>query len=340
MYIFIDEAGGFQIPARPNLVSCVAALLVPESISMTLFRRIRRLIRPWRSGGREVKGSQLTEEQMAQVIRTVRRFEVLLISVAIDMGLHSDAGITLHKKAQVENLLAGISAAHSQAMQAKIESLATRMGDLPNQLYVQAVVLIQLVQVVLEVGTLYYVERIPRTLGSFIWRPDAKDVRVTSYERLWREIAGPFLQTISLSSPHPRMIGADYSAFERFCGTLPEAPEHLRGQIARPNRPLSYVDIDLLLADLKFSASHRLTGIQIVDMLGAAIRRACNGTLQASGWKGIGRLMPTAQRGGDCVRFVTLGDVKYDRLPYSPIVKGWNRETRRLILEERGPTSR
>ena len=128
-----------------------------------------------------MKGSQLTEEQMAQVIRTVRRFEVLLISVAIDMGLHSDAGITLHKKAQVENLLAGISAAHSQAMQAKIESLATRMGDLPNQLYVQAVVLIQLVQAVLEVGTLYYVERIPRTLGSFIWRPDAKDVRVTSY---------------------------------------------------------------------------------------------------------------------------------------------------------------
>jgi len=339
MYIFIDEAGGFQMPSRPHLVSCVSALLVPECLSMTLFRRIRRVTHPWRSGGSEVKGSQLSEDQMQEVIRTVRRFEVLLISVAIDMGLHSDAGISLHKTTQVEKILAGISARMSASMRSKIESLAVRVGALSNQLYVQAVLLTWLAQAVLEVGTLYYVERIPSALGSFTWRTDAKDVMITSYERLWREIAGPFLQTISLSSPAPRMIGADYSAFERYCGTMPQAPEHLRDQIPRPNLPLSYVDIDALLADLKFSASHRLAGIQIVDMLGAAIRRACNGMLQERGWKGLGRLMATPRRGEDCVRFVTLEDASCEGLPYSPIVKSWNRETRRLILERRGPTS-
>jgi hypothetical protein len=340
MYIFIDEAGGFQIPSQPNLVSCVTALLVPESFARTLFRKFRRVTRPWKSAGHEVKGSQLAEDQMAAVIRAVRRFDVLLIGIAIDMGLHSDPVITLHRKGQVDRVFASVLPAVSTARRTKIENLAKRIGALPNQLYVQMLMLTLLIQAVVEAGTLYYVQRIPKTLGSFTWRLDAKDKSITEYERLWQDMVGPLLQTMSLSSPNGYMKGADYSAFDRYCGTVAEAPEHLRNHLPRKGEPLEYIDIDALLSDLRFCASHRVTGIQMVDMLGAAIRRACNDRLQPAGWKGLGRLMPSPRRGEDCVPFIALEDVRDDALPYSRIIKGWNRETRQMIPQRRGPTSR
>jgi hypothetical protein len=332
MYIFIDEAGGFQTPSRSSLVSCVAALLVPEGLAMTLFRKFRRVTRPWRVAAAEAKGSQLSEDQIAEVISVVRRFDVLLIAVAIDMGLHSEAGISRHKKDQVAKLAENLSPFMSSGMRAKVENLASRMERLSTQLYVQSLLLTLLVQSVLQVGTLYYVQRIPRTLGSFVWRPDAKDTRITEYERLWLEIVGPFLETMSISSPLSELEGADYSAFSKYRGEMAEVPEHLREHVSRRKRPFTYINLDLVLGDLKFSASHRLTGIQIVDTLAAAVRRACNGTLQRTGWKGLGRLMPTPARDLDCIQFVALEDISYDGLPYSGIIKAWNLETKRLII--------
>src|SRR6185312_3083517 len=109
MYIFIDEAGGFQVTSRRNQVSCVAALLVPESLLRRLFRRFRGVVRPWRVGEQEVKGSQLDERQMAEMIGAVRRFDVILLSVAVDMGLHTEAGVSLHKQQQVEKIRAALT---------------------------------------------------------------------------------------------------------------------------------------------------------------------------------------------------------------------------------------
>ena len=96
MYIFIDEAGTFQIPSRPNLVSGVAALVVPEAFAGTLFRKFRKLKRLWRAGKKEIKGSELNEDQVTAVLSLVRRFDVLLFAVCLDLGLHTEAGILAH----------------------------------------------------------------------------------------------------------------------------------------------------------------------------------------------------------------------------------------------------
>jgi len=332
MYIFIDEAGGFQVTSRPNQVSCVAALLVPESLLVRLFRRFRGVVRPWRVSGEELKGSQLGEHQMAQVIGAVRRYDVILLSVAIDMGLHTEAGIRLHKQRQVEKIRAALAPTMGQELRAWIEELAARMEKLSSQLYVQAALLVSLVQSVIEAGTLYYAQRIPKTLGSFSWRLDAKDVVPTNYEELWRKVVGPLLQTRSLSSPLTQMIGANYSAFEKFCGEAAEAPAYLRPRVTDPGGPFQYVDTNALLADLRFCPSHRQTGIQIVDMLGSAIRRACNGTLKPAGWEGLGRLMPAPAKGTNCVRLVALEEVSGEQLPYAAVLLKWDRDTRRMIV--------
>lgn len=331
MYIFVDESGGFQIPPRPNQVSCVAALLVPESLILTLFRRFRRLTRSLRPGSLEVKGSQLSEHEMAQIIRTIRRFEVLLLVVAIDVGIHTNAGIARHKQEQAEKIRAS-SFELKPKMRDWVENLATRISALSNQLYVQTVLMTNLVQAVMEAGTLYYVQRIPKALGKFSWRVDAKDLMPTRYENLWREIVGPILQTMSLLSPLDQLQGADYSAFDRFCGEAPETPEHLRSRAGDQQGPFGYVDMKAFLADLKSCQSHRSQGIQIADTLASAVRRACNGTLQNAGWKELGRLMPAPRRGRNCVRFLALEDSRPSEFPYDRVVEVWSRDVRRMMV--------
>lgn len=332
MYIFIDEAGGFQIPSRRNAVSCVSALVVPEPLAGRLFRSFRRVILPWKRCEPEVKGSQLSEAQVAEVIGIVRRFDVLPLVVAIDMALHSEAGITRHKKDQVLKLAESVRPQMSAGMRAKVERLASRMDQLSNQLYVQSQLLTMLAQSVLQTATLYFVQRIPKTLGAFVWRPDAKDRNITEYERLWTEIVGAHLQTMSLSSPMPRLENANYEYFQRFRVEIPLPPDHLREHVRRKSQPFSSVNLDLLLRDLKFVQSHRCTGIQIVDILASAFRRACNGNLQAAGWAELGRLMPTPERDSGCVRFVSLEDVDCHGLPYCDIIRKWNHQTKRMIV--------
>ncbi len=332
MYIFIDEAGAFQIPPRPNAVSCVAALVVPESLATTLFRKFRRVTKPWKVGGREVKGSQLLEAQMAEVIRTIRRLDILLIATVIDMGIHTGQGISSHKEEQAVKILASVTPAMASTVRARLEGLAARVRSLSDQLYVQSVLLTTLMHSVLAASTLYYSQRIPKALGRFCWRLDAKDVTPTRHEQLWQDIVGPLLQTQSLSTPLACMKGADYSAFQRYMGQRAEPPEHLRERVSGPDGPFTYVDIDALLSDMKFCASHRVTGIQMVDVLASVIRRACNNTLQSAGWKGLGRLMPRQERGKNCVRLLALEDVNDVRLPYAGVIDSWDRETKRMIV--------
>jgi hypothetical protein len=332
MYIFIDESGGFQSTARTSQVSCVAALVVPEPFARTLFRKFRRLSESWKAGQLEAKGSQLTEQNVADLLRLVRKFDVLLLVAAIDMGLHTEQGIKDHKEEQADKVVSGVPGTMPVHMRQRIERLGAAVRALPNQLYVQSVVLTTLLENVVDACTLYYVQRIPRTLGSFVWRLDAKDIIPTHYEAVWREIVGPQLQTRSIKKPMAQLEGADYSSFDRFGGRRAQAPAYLRRHVTDQSRPFEYLDIDELLGDLKFVPSHRLTGLQMVDMLAAAVRRGCNGTLQTSGCKGLGRLMPTPERGHNCIRLLALEDIEYDGLPYASLIKSWGRETKRMVI--------
>lgn len=236
--MFIDEAGGFQTSPIRSRVSAVAALLVPESVARGLFRRFRRLSRPWKRGKPEVKGSQLDEAQAAQVIAAVRRYDVLLVAVAIDMAMHSASAVQAHKVGQAAKIRASKLPGMPKHRLDEFEARAARTEALPDQLYVQSVLLTTLVDAVVRVGSLYYVQRIPKTLGNFAWRIDEKDPKkITTYEALWQEVVRPYLQTISLSKPHMYLDEADYSWFDRYARTEPEAPAHLRKHLRKPRTP-------------------------------------------------------------------------------------------------------
>lgn len=79
MHIFIDESGVFVPPkSGANKVSCVVALVIPSSQIDRLRRRFERLTRGWGQAGKEIKGSRLSETEVAAVIQLLREYEVIM----------------------------------------------------------------------------------------------------------------------------------------------------------------------------------------------------------------------------------------------------------------------
>jgi hypothetical protein len=335
MLIFIDESGNFARPSTPHRVSCVVALLIPETFAATLFRRFRRLIRPWRQGRGEVKGSELSETQMALVLALLRRFDVIAFADCIDMGLHTDAGIQAHKTDQGDALDRSAARVASPTLSGQIRDLANRVRALPNQLWAQAVVVTEVVDRVVRHGPLYYAQRIPSTLGAFRWRIDAKGIDVTPYERLWADIVKPVMQTKSLEVPTPSLIGADYSAFAPFEDVVSEPPAHLRDHLPAGERagPFRFIDLNRMMADLRFRSSDRLAGPQLADMVASAITRACNGRIDRSGWSGLGRILLQNEKGRHALRFVALQDevAGSQPAPYAAVVRSCDESAKRIV---------
>jgi hypothetical protein len=76
------------------------------------------------------------------------------------------------------------------------------------------------------------------------------------------------------------MEGADFSFFDRFRGEPPQ----------RDRDELQGIDVSLLLADLRFSSDAE-PGLELVDIVVNATRRALIGSLAETGWRGIPGLM-------------------------------------------------
>lgn len=281
-----------------------------------------------------MKGSDLNEQQVTAVLTLMRRFDVLLIADCIDMGRVSTANVERHKAGQADALERSAGRVHSPELQQTIRALAARVAALSNPLYVEFVLLTEVVNRALRYGTLYYVQRIGSALGAFRWCIDAKDREVTEYERLWKDLVRSMMQTKSLTVPSLFMNGADYSAFRRFEIVMPEPPEYLRGGLPpeERNRPFHGVDLNAVLADVTFRASDRRTGLQMVDIAANAITRSCRGSLGKSVWNGLGRLMVQTYPEKHALRFLTLREHDEEgSAPYASVVRACDRLRKRMV---------
>jgi len=86
---------------------------------------------------------------------------------------------------------------------------------------------------------------------------------------------------MSKRRPSFRAEGVDYSHFERFQATPEDGAEHA-------------ISLKLLLKDLRFSDLAE-PGLELIDILVTATRRALVGNLQLPGWNNIRRLMFTGR---------------------------------------------
>jgi hypothetical protein len=143
MRIYIDEAGNFVVPADgQSLFSLVLALDIPGSVENDLFQAFLRLRDSWPNNAVEIKGSKLDEVQAAQLIELVSRYDVFVKFFAADMATHGDAVVRPFKARQADAITAHLTPEHHPPIVAQLWGLADAIRRMPNQLFVQAFLVI------------------------------------------------------------------------------------------------------------------------------------------------------------------------------------------------------
>jgi len=310
MHIFLDESGAF-IPAEPprSKVSCVAALAIPGSQLGHLIYDFDR----WRESEFgavcEIKGASLSESHVAQVIDIAARYDVLFDACCVDAGAHTPRHVETFKLAQAAKLEASVGADNLPSLREEIARYATRLKGLSNQLFIQWFCAIVLHQNLLEQLINYYGLVHPEELASFVWRIDPKAKTITAFEELWSDLSALFLSNIFAQQPMALIPGTDLShldaAFPAETAAVAEALA--RVDPALRGRARSTGDItSLITRDRAYEESTSSSGIQLVDILAAALTRACNGSLQQEGWEQLGKL--TIRRNPQTLRLIALSE--------------------------------
>lgn len=340
MYIYIDESGIFANPAgKDKAISCVAALVMPEQYQKYIFKRFKHLKVSWGIGSGEPKGRQLNERQIASVISILNDYDVFVTACGIDIGIHTNDQITAHKQGQATNVTKHVTPDHHPNVVRQHEELRVKYLQMSNQLYAQSVLLTVLVQSVIRIATLYYCQRDPLTLSRFRWVIDAKSDKLTNYEDLWSTVIMPFCESDSLSNPMVFLKGGDYSWFDRnFNVDMTTAPKHLQPFIKkeRQNEPFHAFDAKKVLSEHRsFESSKNNLGLQLVDIIVNAIRRALNGNLQVSGWGNLGRLMVSREKGKNTIQMIALHhDPVPNPMPYGGIISHFDKLSKPMIDAE------
>lgn len=330
MHIYIDESGSFAcFPEARNSISCVTALVVPESEHDSLMNEYDALRKTWGSCGEELKGRDLAEKQFAEVVNLVSSSRRTFIRIeAIDIGLHTKAIIKDHQSRQAARICAHLGDHLKRSLVDDFRRVSAQLESLPEQLYVQLILLTNLVHSVIRTATILYSQIDPPALGKFWWHIDAKDRKSTSYEELWRSLVCPFLQAISLKSPMPFLKEGDYSYFARFDNPdLPSAPEHLRQALHAPDQTFSSFDVKKVMTEnLEFAKSKQSIGIGLVDVLCNCFRRAVHNRLQPFGWMNFGKLIvrDPCDQAGIMLKLLSSSIPRFypfKTLPYAPVIK-------------------
>ena len=289
MHIFIDESGNFVIPnvSTPK-ISSVVSLTIPDEYLENIYQEYSSLKTTWSFDG-EAKGSELNEKQISDVILLLRKQNVLVEIVCLDIATHSKEGVEEYKVAQADKLIENLTDEHHQNMIVQLYNYRDRLINLPNQLFLQAMITIQLIKRILENSTLYYSQCMPKELGSFNWVIDAKDSNVnkTNYEDLWSTLLMPILQT---NFKLGQFKNGDYSYFTKYDVASEDMTDFQKS--LRSKNSIGATDIKKLISEsLSFEDSSSIIGLQLVDVIASAFNRAMNGNLKPKGWRHLGALM-------------------------------------------------
>ncbi len=292
MHIFIDESGIFSNPEnKTNVPSCLAALVIPSTRKKNVFKEFERIKLSWGSKGEEIKGSQLDEIQVAQVVKMLKKYDVILEITTIDMEHHTEQEITQFKKLQAAKITENITSEHRPNVVKQANEIKTAFEAMANPLFIQALIMLFLIPRTLYHGILYYARRIPEELQWFYWVVDAKQQNITEFEKAWSTVVYPIMSTQSLNEPIAFVDGGDYSYFDKFHKDDQQQKEFAKEFGLDPDE-IQNINLWKILGEhLKFQDSKTNIGLQIVDILVTSTRRALRGTLSQSGWEDIGSLM-------------------------------------------------
>jgi len=293
MHIFIDESGSFGGVGQDGpAVSAVGALILADASMPKLFRRYERLrVNLPKNKAGEVKGSKLDERQVAAVIDLLRRNGAIFRPALIDMADHAAADIAAHRAKRIESLGANLTEEHQPELRAGVADLQARMAAFPDPLYVQMVLTIDMLRHVMEEMVNYHAQRNPKALAQFHWVVDAKQpTQVTDWEDWWSRTIVIWLQAISLAKPGAFFSEGDYRYFERF--RFRELPAYIAEEARRLGvKSTQGIDLGMMFTEsFRFSSAIE-PGLELVDIVTNALRRAMVGNLAEAGWLPLRTLM-------------------------------------------------
>jgi len=302
MNIYVDEAGPFIPPKGRRRYSLVFALVVPTAAEAELAYQFLRIRDTWPQQKIEIKGSKLDERQAAQVMNLLAAHGVIAEYRAIDMKLHPNEVIAEFKERQAAAITANLTSEHSEAVILRSHRDADALRSLPNPLFIQAFLSIDLILEMLDVAINYYAQRRPEELGRFAWMIDRKDRTVTEMEQLWSTLILPIGESRSSLQPYAKVEGFDYTHLAKYEIDETTADDKMKRHLkwmrgilpttADRIKPLTGIDAKRLLTeDRKFGDSKQNLGLQLADIAATTLCRALNGNLQLSGWKHISRIL-------------------------------------------------
>lgn len=275
MHVFIDESGSFT-GYHDQSLSVVGALAIPGG-KLDFIKRKYAKIRarlPLEKG--EVKGRLLNERQVNEVTTLLARNDAVFELTAVDLGFHTESEILAYKQKHAEEMLARADRFREPDRQL-VEKACDQILATSLPLYIQAITTFDVLHNIIKHIPLYFAQRQPQELATFSWIIDGKEPKKrTDWEMWWSWYARGALASMSMRQPAPVLKGADYSFFNRFNGNVDETSQG--------------IDLRLLLADLQFSSAIE-PGLELVDIVVNATRRALVGRLGEVGVCGISKLM-------------------------------------------------
>lgn len=289
MHIFIDESGTFRSdPVRRASPSAVGALVVP-SRSVTGFEKLYgRLRKRLPKIKHEVKGRLLSETQVGDVVDVLKKVGCLFEVAVVDLGLHSEKELLSHRSRQAEAITANLTKEHAPLLVEQVWELRRQLEATSLQLYVQSVVLNEVIYNVLNHADNYFAFRFPSELGAYHWVLDAKDRdKTTPWEAWWENTVLAMIQSKTMRKPLIMAEGADYSYHERFRANV---PEYLHPHVNDPDGGHFFDPRPVMKESFRFSSSPEL-GLEVADILTNALRRSLAGNFSRAGWIRLRELM-------------------------------------------------
>ncbi|WPO39794.1 hypothetical protein [Tardiphaga sp. 42S5] len=321
MRVFIDESGSFS-NFQAGSISVVGALVIPDVMMDNLAKKYAKLRASLPQDKGEVKGRLLTEKQVDKVVMLLVRNEALFEITALDFGLHQEDAVLGYQKKLGEQMLAKVKN-FREDVQLEVQAASEYILKQPVNLFLQALATFDVLHHVISRATTFFAQRKPYELSSFSWIIDGKEpAKVTKWEEWWAHYAQGALASMSKRRPAgilPEGFHADYSFYSKFNAV----DESGQGTSLR-----------LLLKDIQFCSDVQY-GLEFVDILTNAVRRALVGNLKSEGWQNIHRLM-IHDNNGPYISFVLIqeaGDVVHDAAYAKVVNEGFSKNGRPMLTK-------
>lgn len=326
MHIYIDESGIFSNPeSKPNVASVVAALTIPSTHKVKLFREFSQLSEHLPTQDGEVKGRLLDESQVASVVSLLAKYDSLVEINAIDIALHTEEQLAKYQEGICNAVAGWATADRPEEFKKRVAEIAAALQKPKSPLFVESFLLMVLIPRILDISMNYYARRLPKELQTYHFVIDAKEKFVTNFENAWYIVIFPSIEHQSKQNPFQRLENGDYSYLESYYELPPEKAKRAAREL-KDNPDVVAFDIERVLRDFKFQDSKHNLGLQLVDVVANATQRALNRKLKEEGYASIGTLMITQT--DPALRFCILdpdakkyGPIKVDSPFHDPVNK-------------------